>query len=41
MKNRMFALGLISLSLAAGARFVSPDAAVWFGLFGGILLVLS
>lgn len=41
MRNRMFFIGAICLCIGIGARFVGPDAAVWFAIIGAILLVLS
>ena len=41
MNNRMFWLGTILVAICAGSRFVSPDIGLWFGIIGGILLVLS
>ena len=41
MRDRTFFLGACCLCISIGARFVGPDAAVWFAIIGAILLVLS
>lgn len=40
MKNRMFWLGTIFVAICAGG-YIGPAVALWFGVIGGILLVLS
>ncbi len=41
MRDRTFFLGACCLCISIGARFVGPDAAVWFAIIGATFLVLS